>query len=306
MPSNSGIGARRGRDDNRQIVGGVLRTIDRHDLDIQSPAHLGGEFAAFGFVAAVDERLLDRPGHGDCFQLRAGLMPGAEQAEFARPRRRPSIRPPRPVVAAVRNWPSRSASIIATRAPVCAVVQTQMKLRTPPRVVRVALPADQTEIIGRGAHRVQHDAASLGPHARHVVGFAIGQLAKRFFHHLDRQRHIEQLIDVGFGQIQGGHERRLLVGEISPTFFSDRFAVHRLGGRGSCRAGTSTARQEPRPPNVKSLSENRRGLAHFAVPWEQNVAVPLSSAGSRIGSKRRYFSNAAICLKSAFSERYKS
>ncbi len=37
---------------------------------------------------------------------------------------------------------------------------------------------------------------------------------------------------------------------------------------------------------AKSLSENRRGLAHFAVPWEQNVPVPLSSAGSRIGSKR--------------------
>ena len=34
----------------------------------------------------------------------------------------------------------------------------------------------------------------------------------------------------------------------------------------------------------KCLSENRRGLAHFAVPWEQNVPVPLSSAGSRIGS----------------------
>ena len=32
-----------------------------------------------------------------------------------------------------------------------------------------------------------------------------------------------------------------------------------------------------------SLSENRRGLAHFAMPCEQNVPVPLSSAGSRIG-----------------------
>ena len=48
---------------------------------------------------------------------------------------------------------------------------------------------------------------------------------------------------------------------------------------------------EPMAPAIvdnlhpKSLSENRRGLAHFAVPWEQNVPVPLSSAGSRIGSK---------------------
>ncbi len=38
---------------------------------------------------------------------------------------------------------------------------------------------------------------------------------------------------------------------------------------------------------LKSLSENRRGLAHFAVPWEQNVPVPFSSAGSRIGSKEQ-------------------
>ena len=95
------------------------------------------------------------------------------------------------------------------------------------------------------------------------------------------------------------------MGEISPTL-SDTIRGSRLGGRGSCQAGTSTARQEPRPPNVKSLSENRRGLAHFAVPWEQNVPVPLSSAGSRLGSQRAYFSNAAICLKSAFSERYRS
>jgi phosphoglycerol transferase len=32
------------------------------------------------------------------------------------------------------------------------------------------------------------------------------------------------------------------------------------------------------------LSENRRGLAHFAVPWEQNVPVPLSADGFRTGS----------------------
>ena len=32
------------------------------------------------------------------------------------------------------------------------------------------------------------------------------------------------------------------------------------------------------------LSENRRGLAHFAMPCEQNVPVPLSVDGSRIGS----------------------
>ena len=37
---------------------------------------------------------------------------------------------------------------------------------------------------------------------------------------------------------------------------------------------------------TKSLSENRRGLAHFATPCEQNVPVPLSAAGSRTGSKQ--------------------
>jgi HPt (histidine-containing phosphotransfer) domain-containing protein len=38
---------------------------------------------------------------------------------------------------------------------------------------------------------------------------------------------------------------------------------------------------------TKGLSENRRGLAHFAVPWEQKVPDPLSSDGSRIGSKTK-------------------
>ena len=53
------------------------------------------------------------------------------------------------------------------------------------------------------------------------------------------------------------------------------------------RAGRSPTpdRQSDRLLEPESLSENRRGLAHFAVPWEQNVPVPLSSAGSRIGSK---------------------
>jgi len=36
---------------------------------------------------------------------------------------------------------------------------------------------------------------------------------------------------------------------------------------------------------AKNLSENRRGLAHFAESSEQNVPVPLSSGGFRIGSK---------------------
>ena len=35
----------------------------------------------------------------------------------------------------------------------------------------------------------------------------------------------------------------------------------------------------------KSLSQNRRGLAHFAESSEQNVPVPLSADGSGIGSK---------------------
>jgi hypothetical protein len=35
----------------------------------------------------------------------------------------------------------------------------------------------------------------------------------------------------------------------------------------------------------KSLSQNRRGLAHFAESAEQNVPVPLSADGSGIGSK---------------------
>jgi len=35
---------------------------------------------------------------------------------------------------------------------------------------------------------------------------------------------------------------------------------------------------------MKNLSENRRGLAHFAESAEQNVPVPLSSAGFRVGS----------------------
>jgi len=38
-------------------------------------------------------------------------------------------------------------------------------------------------------------------------------------------------------------------------------------------------------PETENLSENHRGLAHFAESSEQNVPVPLSSEGFRIGSK---------------------
>ena len=38
-------------------------------------------------------------------------------------------------------------------------------------------------------------------------------------------------------------------------------------------------------PSTESLSENGRGLAHFAMPCEQNVPVPLSADRFRIGSK---------------------
>jgi predicted ATP-grasp superfamily ATP-dependent carboligase len=39
------------------------------------------------------------------------------------------------------------------------------------------------------------------------------------------------------------------------------------------------------PFSDTSQTENRRGLAHFAVPWEQNGPVPLSADGSRIDIK---------------------
>ena len=41
----------------------------------------------------------------------------------------------------------------------------------------------------------------------------------------------------------------------------------------------------PSPDLPKSLSENRRGLARFVESAEQNVPVPLSADGSRIGTK---------------------
>ena len=44
---------------------------------------------------------------------------------------------------------------------------------------------------------------------------------------------------------------------------------------------------------VKSLSENRRGLAHFAMPCEHNVPVPFSAIGFRIGPKSGYENQAA-------------
>jgi hypothetical protein len=40
------------------------------------------------------------------------------------------------------------------------------------------------------------------------------------------------------------------------------------------------------PPDDNSLSENRRGLEQFAVPWEQSVPDPLSADGSRIGARQ--------------------
>jgi hypothetical protein len=39
------------------------------------------------------------------------------------------------------------------------------------------------------------------------------------------------------------------------------------------------------PVNTNCLSENRRGLAHFAIPCEQYVPVPFSADGSWIGSR---------------------
>jgi len=55
----------------------------------------------------------------------------------------------------------------------------------------------------------------------------------------------------------------------------------RLSLSGDLRIASSKETQR----EDKSLSENRRGLAHFAMPCEQNVPVPLSADGSRIGSK---------------------
>ncbi len=51
------------------------------------------------------------------------------------------------------------------------------------------------------------------------------------------------------------------------------------------RSGAELALGEP-VNSIKSLSQNRRGLAHFAESSEQNVPVPLSANGSGIGSKR--------------------
>jgi hypothetical protein len=44
-------------------------------------------------------------------------------------------------------------------------------------------------------------------------------------------------------------------------------------------------RQRAQVAANKNLSQNRRGLAHFAESSEQNVPVPLSADGSGIGSK---------------------
>jgi len=49
---------------------------------------------------------------------------------------------------------------------------------------------------------------------------------------------------------------------------------------------TTTNNDLPNHKLSKNLSENRRGLAHFAEPSEQNVPVPLPSGGFRIGSKK--------------------
>ena len=90
-----------------------------------------------------------------------------------------------PVVAPVRSWPSRSASISATSR-AGRVVKPHVKPR--PLAGRgVTLPADQPQIGGRGAHRVQDDARRLRPSPRHVLGFAGGQAAKGLFANLDRQ-----------------------------------------------------------------------------------------------------------------------
>ncbi len=54
-----------------------------------------------------------------------------------------------------------------------------------------------------------------------------------------------------------------------------------------CLRFSSIANCSPSFRRQKSRSKNRRGLAHFAMPGEQNVPVPLSSAGSWIDSKSR-------------------
>ena len=58
----------------------------------------------------------------------------------------------------------------------------------------VDLPADQAQIVGRGAEAVQHDARRLGPRARHIVGPPAAELAKRLADHFDGQRHVDELL----------------------------------------------------------------------------------------------------------------
>ncbi len=75
------LAAGRGRDDDRQILGGLLWPVDAADFDLQPLGHAGRKIVALRLVAAVDVGDLDRPGADDGGQLAFGLPAGAEQAQ---------------------------------------------------------------------------------------------------------------------------------------------------------------------------------------------------------------------------------
>jgi hypothetical protein len=70
------------------------------------------------------------------------------------------------------------------------------------------------------------------------------------------------------------------LGVITPTFYSMMVVM----------ALVTTATTAPLlnllgASNLKSLSQNRRGLSLFPMPCEEKGTVPLSAAGSGLGSK---------------------